>query len=49
MDNALGELFRESYVHGLSLFTVCYINFSHHERDIDEALARMEETLKALG
>ncbi|MFO7976106.1 MAG: aminotransferase class III-fold pyridoxal phosphate-dependent enzyme [Candidatus Hydrogenedentota bacterium] len=47
--NALDKLFRESYTHGLSLYTVCYINFSHQEHDIDEALSRLEDTLKALA
>ena len=49
VENALGNLFRESYTHGLSLYSVCYINFSHQETDIDEALSRMEDTLRTLA
>jgi len=47
--DATNELFRESYAHGLSLYSVCYINFSHQQHDIDEALSRLEDTLKALA
>ncbi len=48
VDHAVDALFREAYTHGLSLYLVCYINFSHQAEDIDEALARLEDTLKAL-
>lgn len=47
--DATNELFRDSYAHGLSLYSVCYINFSHQQHDIDEALSRLEDTLKALA
>ena len=49
VDNPVDTLFREVYTHGLSLYLVCYINFSHQPEDIDEALARLEDTLKALA
>ena len=49
VENATGELFREAYAHGLSLYSVCYINFSHQEPDIDETLSRLEATLEALA
>ncbi|HPX39805.1 MAG TPA: hypothetical protein PLF51_05170, partial [Candidatus Hydrogenedentes bacterium] len=49
VENAVDSLFREAYAHGLSLYSVCYINFSHQQEDIDEALSRLEDTLRALA
>ena len=40
VENAVDSLFREAYAHGLSLYSVCYINCSHQQEDIDEALSR---------
>ncbi|GIP34818.1 aminotransferase class III-fold pyridoxal phosphate-dependent enzyme [Paenibacillus sp. J2TS4] len=36
------RFFRFAYKHGLSLYNVSYVNFSHREQDIVEALSRME-------
>jgi len=34
---------RAAYRHGVSLYTVSYVNFSHHDDDIDETLRRLEK------
>jgi glutamate-1-semialdehyde 2,1-aminomutase len=36
------QFMRTAYAHGLSLYTVCYVNFSHQDRDLDETLQRLE-------
>lgn len=45
-DIAAGEglplFFRLAYKHGVSLYNVSYVNFSHKDEDIAEALARLE-------
>ena len=48
LDDPIALLFKNAYTHGLSLYTVCYVTFSHHENDIDEALSRLEKTLAEL-
>lgn len=35
-------LFRLAYKHGVSLYNVSYVNFSHRDEDIAEALVRLE-------
>ncbi|WP_158301651.1 aspartate aminotransferase family protein [Paenibacillus mesophilus] len=45
--------FRLAYKHGVSLYNVSYVNFSHRDEDVAEALARLEracdEYLKLTG
>jgi len=41
--------FRAAYRHGLSLYNVPYVNFSHHQQDVDEALTRFDAALKELA
>ena len=36
------RFFRAAYRNGVSLYTVSYVNFSHHDADIAEALERLE-------
>jgi glutamate-1-semialdehyde 2,1-aminomutase len=36
------RLFRAAYRHGVSMYDVLYVNFSHAEADIDETVGRME-------
>ena len=42
------RFFRTAYTNGLSLYTCGYVNFSHKDADISEALERMEATCKAV-
>ncbi|MBP1996873.1 aspartate aminotransferase family protein [Paenibacillus eucommiae] len=37
----LQQFFRLAYKHGVSLYNVSYVNFSHQTADIDEALGRL--------
>lgn len=37
------EFFRKAYKNGVSLYNVPYVNFSHEDSDIDEALAKLEQ------
>jgi glutamate-1-semialdehyde 2,1-aminomutase len=39
------EIFRAAYRHGVSLYSVVYVNRAHRETDIDEALTRMDSAL----
>jgi len=41
--------FRESYRQGLSFYNVSYVNFSHAERDIEEALQRLDVVCQTLS
>lgn len=45
VENPVAALFRAAYPQGLSLYHVCYVNFSHKEDDIGEALDRLERAL----
>ena len=38
--------FRECYRHGVSLYTVPYVNYSHKKEDIREALAKIEDAIR---
>ncbi|MDD5677889.1 MAG: aminotransferase class III-fold pyridoxal phosphate-dependent enzyme [Kiritimatiellae bacterium] len=42
------RFFRSAYRHGVSLYNVPYVNFSHQESDICETLERLEEAIKSL-
>ena len=42
------NLHRAAFKHGISLGPVCYVNYSHSDQDIAEALERMERALKEL-
>lgn len=42
------RFFRAAYRHGVSLYNVNYVNFSHQEADILEALERLDAAVKAL-
>jgi len=37
---------RAAYRHGVSLYTTSYVNFSHKDGDIDEALERLERAVR---
>jgi len=39
---------RAAYRHGVSLYNVCYVNFSHTDADIAEALGRMDQAMSNL-
>lgn len=39
---ALSQFMRLAYKHGVSLYNVSYVNFSHRDEDIAEALQRLE-------
>ena len=43
------RFFRAAYRNGVSLYSVSYVNFSHKENDICEALNRLEKALKSLA
>ncbi|HVX42732.1 MAG TPA: aminotransferase class III-fold pyridoxal phosphate-dependent enzyme [Mycobacteriales bacterium] len=45
----LPAFLRAAYRNGVSLYTVSYVNFSHSERDIDEALHRLEKACAELA
>ncbi len=38
--------FRAAYRHGVSLYVVSYVNYSHHEADIAETLERLERACR---
>jgi glutamate-1-semialdehyde 2,1-aminomutase len=42
------HFFRAAYNHGVSLYNIPYVSFSHQNGDIDETLERMESALKTL-
>ena len=44
----IDRLFRACFKNGLSIYSVLYVNFSHSEQDIDEALTRLETSCKGL-
>ena len=43
------RFFRSAYRHGISLYDVSYVNFSHQDGDIAEALERLERLERACG
>ncbi|WP_239984562.1 aspartate aminotransferase family protein [Lentibacillus sediminis] len=43
------QFFRAAYNNGISLYDVSYVNFSHKDRDVEEALQRLEQACKALS
>jgi len=43
------RFFRTSYANGLSLYNVSYVNFSHKDKDIQEALERMKQVCVSLS
>lgn len=43
-----GKFMRAAYANGVSLYNVSYVNFSHTEEDIGEALERLEKCVKTL-
>ncbi len=45
----LQEILRAGYRHGVSLYSVVYVNRAHERADIDEALARMDRALAEVG
>lgn len=42
------KLFRAAYRNGVSFYNVSYVNYSHKEQDIDEALERMKNAIREL-
>ncbi|MBU4200651.1 MAG: aminotransferase class III-fold pyridoxal phosphate-dependent enzyme [Verrucomicrobia bacterium] len=42
------QFFRAAYRHGVSLFSVPYVNFSHQDTDIAETLERLEKAIREL-
>jgi glutamate-1-semialdehyde 2,1-aminomutase len=44
-----GRFFRAGYKHGLSLYNVSYVNFSHRDNDIDDAVKRFEKVANELS
>jgi glutamate-1-semialdehyde 2,1-aminomutase len=42
------RFFRAAYRNGVSLYNIFYVNFSHREEDIREALERLEKAVKSL-
>ena len=47
-DGLRESLFRAAYRNGVSLYNVCYVNFSHKASDIDETLDRMKKAIDSL-
>lgn len=47
-DSLHDRFFRLAYKHGVSLYNVSYVNFSHLSADIDEALARLQAACEQL-
>ncbi len=45
----IDDLFRAAYRNGLVLYNVGYVNFSHTDADIDEALARLDAAIREIG
>ena len=43
------NFFKYCYLKGVSLYDVPYVNYSHKEKDIWEALDRIEEALKEMS
>ncbi len=46
--NILEGLFRAAYHNGVSFYNVPYVNYSHREKDVTEALERLETAVKQL-
>ena len=44
-DGTLDKLMRACFANGLSLYTVLYVNYSHSEDDIEDALSRLENAM----
>ena len=44
----LPDFFRAAYRHGVSLYNVSYVNFSHKRADCDETLTRLDEAIAEL-
>ncbi|GIP39527.1 glutamate-1-semialdehyde 2,1-aminomutase [Paenibacillus sp. J31TS4] len=44
-----GRFFRAAYKHGVSLYNISYVNYSHNEEDIREALERLEAAVSELA
>jgi glutamate-1-semialdehyde 2,1-aminomutase len=44
----MARVFRSAYRHGVILYNVSYVNFSHKDGDIDEALERMSRVIDEL-
>ncbi|OGV36378.1 MAG: hypothetical protein A2020_02570 [Lentisphaerae bacterium GWF2_45_14] len=42
------EFFRNSYLNGVSLYNVSYVNYSHKEKDIDETLQKLEKAIASI-
>lgn len=48
-DPATGEAFyRAAFRHGLSFYSVNYVNFSHRDADVDQALERLKKALRTM-
>jgi hypothetical protein len=45
----LTPFMRQAFKHGVSLYNVSYVNFSHSEQDIDEALERLGKAAAELA
>ena len=44
-EGILSAFFRAAYRHGVSLYNVSYVNFSHQYTDCDDTLARLAEAV----
>lgn len=42
------KFFRAAYKNGVSLYNISYVNYSHKDDDIEEALARLEKACKEI-
>jgi len=47
--SSIDDLVRAAYRHGVSLYSVVYVNRAHRDADIDEALVRLERALAERG
>ena len=47
-DELEARFYRAAYRHGVSLYQIPYVTFSHQDSDIDETLERMEKAVKEL-
>jgi glutamate-1-semialdehyde 2,1-aminomutase len=45
----LERFFRAAYKHGVSLYNISYVNFSHRDEDIEEALSRLEQAARSIA
>lgn len=43
------QLFRAAYRNGVSFYTVSYVNFSHSDMDVSEALGRLDRACKEIA